>query len=324
MLAPSKVGAVTLAARLDATSQGPVPTPPVLGDWVPSETGALGGPSPWRRDGVQRPRDEDSDGLTGQRGGPAQAGVSNGNGTHGTGGLPAWAGGPPGSSVPVDLPAAVAPAGADRAKAATPPPGAYLPPSGAFSARDSGLPRGRLVLPGSARVSIASASVAAVPPAAASAPSVEADQKPRPGVALLADLPFGPPNSLPGWLIAAGSAAAIAGLLLPWSRSIPFATGFGYLDTWGLATPSHLLLLLLTMVTLSLAILPNRVPTWLRNGVVGLVMGGLLLGITWPYLLDGFGAMIGALAEAAAGLLLIIGGLLAVRQERHAEDEPAV
>ncbi len=324
MLAPSKVGAVTLAARLDPTSPAPVPTPPVLGDWVPSGTGALGGPSPWRRDGVQRPRDEDFDGLTGQPSGPAPAGVSNGNGAHGTGGLPAWAGGPPGSSGPVGLPAAVAPVGADRAKAATPPPGAYLPPSGAFSARDSGLPRGQLLLPGSARPSIATSPRPTAAVSSPAAPADEPDAEPRPSIgSLFADLQFDAPKSLPGWLIAAGAAAAIAGFLLPWSRMIPGQGGFGYLDTWGLASSSRLLLLLFTVVTLALAILPNRMPAWLRTGVAGLVLGGLLLGIVWPYLMDGASA-IGTLAEATAALLLIIGGLLAVRQERHAEDEPAV
>jgi hypothetical protein len=159
---------------------------------------------------------------------------------------------------------------------------------------------------------------------AASVPAVDTAPKPRPGSAsLFADLHFDAPKSLPGWLIAAGSAAAIAGFLLPWSRMIPGAGGFGYLDTWGLATSSRLLLLLMTVVALALAILPNRVPAWLRSGVAGLVVGGLLLGIVWPYLLDGVSA-IGTLAEAAAALLLIIGGLLAVRPQRHAEDEPPV
>jgi hypothetical protein len=155
-------------------------------------------------------------------------------------------------------------------------------------------------------------------------PAAEPPSQPRPGSAsLFADLPFDTPKSLPGWLIAAGSAAAIAGFLLPWSRMIPGQGGFGYLDTWGLATPSRVLLLLFTVVALALAILPNRAPAWLRSGAAGLVLGGLLLGIVWPYLLDGASA-IGTLAEAAAALLLIIGGLLAVRPARHAEDDPAV
>lgn len=330
-LAPSKVGAVTLAARLEgtplaaaSTPPAAVPTPPVLGDWVLSDSQALGGPSPWRRDGVQRPRDEDlEDDVDGRLGATHAGGSGNGADVRGTR-LPAWAGGPSGTSGPVEWPAAPAPVGSDGAKAGSPPPGAYLPPSGAFSARDSGLPRGRLVQPGSARVSPASAPRAGVPVPAPVVPPVEAPSKPRPGSApLLADFQFDAPKSLPGWLIAAGSAAAIAGFLLPWSRMIPGAGGFGYLDTWGLASPSRLLLLLMMVVALALAILPNRVPAWLRTGVAGLVLGGLLLGMVWPYLLDGASA-IGTLAEAAAAMLLIIGGLLAVRPLRHAEDEPAV
>ncbi|MEX2010990.1 MAG: hypothetical protein WEF51_02000 [Chloroflexota bacterium] len=155
-------------------------------------------------------------------------------------------------------------------------------------------------------------------------PVVETASKPRAGAAsILGDLQFDTPKSLPGWLIAAGSAVAIAGFLLPWSRMIPGQGGFGYLDTWGLASSSRVLLLLFTVVALALAILPNRVPGWLRTGVAGLVLGGLLLGIVWPYLLDGVSA-IGTLAEAAAAMLLIIGGLLAVRPQRHVEDAPPV
>jgi hypothetical protein len=337
-LAPSKVGAVTLAARLEgaplptastaraanSTAPAAASTPPVLGDWVLSETQALGGPSPWRRDGVQRPRDEDLEAEMDGRLGPPHAGGNGHAADRSPTRLPAWAGGPTGSGAPVDWPAAPAPVAADGAKASSPPPGAYLPPSGAFSARDSGLPRGKLVQPGSARVSRGFAPQAAAPAPAPIAPTVEPASEPRPGVAsLFADLQFDPPKSLPGWLIAAGSAAAIAGFLLPWSRMLEGQGGFGYLDTWGLATPSRVLVLLFTVVALALAILPNRVPAWIRTGVVGLVLGGLLLGIVWPYLIDGASA-IGTLAEATAALLLIIGGLLAVRPLRHAEDEPPV
>jgi hypothetical protein len=336
-LAPSKVGAVTLAARLEGTTfRGAAPTPPVLGDWPAGTEPALGGPSPWRRDGVQRPRDMDWDNaVDGPRAGAHGPG-GNGNGAHAAARhLPAWAGGPRHSTGTVDWPAASAPpsgsaptpapAPGNPAKPNAPPPGAYLPPSGTFTARDSGLARGKLVQPGSAHVAAAPVVREGIATVSPNLPPGETDTQPGPGSApLLADLPFDAPNSLPGWLIAAGSAAAIAGFLLPWSTTIPFASGFGYLDTWGLATPSHLLLLLATVATLALAILPNRVAAWLRTGVAGLVLGALLLGIVWPYLLDGFGAMIGALAEGVAAALLLIGGLLAVRPPRHAEDEPAV
>jgi hypothetical protein len=40
--------------------------------------------------------------------------------------------------------------------------------------------------------------------------------------------------------------------------------------------------------------------------------------------MDGFGAMIGVLAEATGAMLLLIGGLLAARPQRHAGDEPGV
>lgn len=327
MLAPSRVGAVTLAARLDVTPPPALPpaAPAALGDWQPADHQALGGPSPWRRDGVQRPRDEADDAVVGKPGGVGPTGASNGNGAHVEPRLPAWAGGPRAASTPpLDWPAAATPIASGEAPKVPPPPGAYLPPSGAFTARDSGLPRGQLVQPGATRVSPAPATRAPLPAASPSLAAAERDPRPSAGSApLLGDLSFGAPTSLPGWLVAAGCAAAIAGFLLPWSRMIPGQGGFGYLDTWGLASSSRLLVLLLTMVTLALAILPNRAPAWLRTGVAGLVLGGLLLGLVWPYLLDGASA-IGTLAEAAAALLLIVGGLLAVRPERHAEVEPAV
>jgi hypothetical protein len=315
MLAPSKVGTVTLAARLDATPPAAAPLTPRVGSWNPLETPADGGPQPWRRDGVQRAREETwEDGVE-----------ENGNGSRAARGpLPSWAGGPRGSVEKVEWPAASAPASppqqAERAKVRTPPPGGYLPPSGAFSARDSGLARGQLVHPASERVSDAAVPATRVVPNAAATKA-----KPGAGDAtLLADLPFDVPKSLPGWLIAAGSAAALAGFLLPWSENVPFASGFGYLDTWGLATPSHGLVLLMTVGVLAMAIFPNRVPAWLRTGVCGLVLGALLFGLVWPYLLDGFGALIGTLAEAAAAIFLMVGGLLALRPARHADDEPAV
>jgi hypothetical protein len=292
----------------------------VLGDW-PSATAApadaFSGPSPWRRDGVQRPRDIGwDDDIVRRHSAP------NGNGADGAI-LPPWAGGPVGATMTAARPAASPRLSLDEDP---PPPGAYLPPSGAFTARDSGLARGELVQPDSARVPARSPALVAL---AAAVSSLTAGRKDaaevQPGeVPLLADLPFDSPDSLPGWLIAAGSSAAIAGFLLPWSNAIPFASGFGYLDTWGLATPSHLLILLMTVGLLALTILPNRVPAWLRNGVAALGLGGLLLGIIWPYLMDGFGAMIGVLAEATGAMLLLIGGLLAARPQRHAGDEPGV
>jgi hypothetical protein len=157
---------------------------------------------------------------------------------------------------------------------------------------------------------------------AAASPSRRA----RPGTApLLADLPFDAPDDAAGWLVTIGSAIALVGFLLPWA---PFMLGAkaagGYTDGWGLATPSHLLAVALVALTLGLSFVPNRISAWLRSGALGLVVGGLLVGLAWPYLLVLPGAGIGVMAVAFAGALVAAGGLLAVRPRRHAGDQRAV
>jgi hypothetical protein len=58
--------------------------------------------------------------------------------------------------------------------------------------------------------------------------------------------------------------------------------------------------------------------------VLGLALGGLLLGLVWPYILVLRGAGLGAIAVAAGALVLVVGGLLAVRPGRHGPRAPAV
>ena len=125
-LAPSKVGAVTLAARLDgstpvAAAVGAVP--PVLGDWpaaaAPATGDAFSGPSPWLRDGVQRPQEIGWDDDVVRRRG------SNGNGADGAPAiLPPWAGGPGGATMTAQRPVARAYVSSDADSM----PPAYLPP----------------------------------------------------------------------------------------------------------------------------------------------------------------------------------------------------
>ena len=134
---------------------------------------------------------------------------------------------------------------------------------------------------------------------------------------LFADLPFDAPDSLAGWLVAAGGAVAAVAFFLPWSPLVLGAGGFGsYFDEWGFATAAYWPVFLLVAITAALSILENRVASWLRHGFLGLVTGGLLLGIVWPYLVGGFGSRIGVLAEAVACALLIVGGLVAVAPPR--------
>ena len=88
-----------------------------------------------------------------------------------------------------------------------------------------------------------------------------------------------------GWLAVAGSALAAVGFLLPWAMSVIGATGIDYLDRWGLAGPFHPSSWLGVLAVLGAALVPNRVPLWVRVGLPGLGLGALLLGLVWPYLL---------------------------------------
>ncbi len=165
----------------------------------------------------------------------------------------------------------------------------------------------------------------AVPNGAVAGDPTQAKPRRRPGTAaLFADLPFDAPDDLPGWLVAIGSGIAVAGFLLPWAAVVPFTSGFGYTSQWGLAIPSHLLLFAAVLGLLSLAILPNRLPAWIRNGVVPLGFGGLLVGVVWPYVFGGIGSQIGSMSVALSGLLLLVGGLLEVRPRRHGATRPGV
>ena len=134
---------------------------------------------------------------------------------------------------------------------------------------------------------------------------------------LLADLPFDAPDSLAEWLVAAGSAAAALSFLLPWAPGT-----YSYVTSWGLSSAGRLPILALLVISAALAILPNRVATWVRLGVLGLLGGGLYLGLLWPFVFGDFGADFGAVIGAAAAIVLIVGGIVGVapRRERPNPD----
>lgn len=128
-----------------------------------------------------------------------------------------------------------------------------------------------------------------------------------------------------GWLMIIGSAVAILGFLLPWARSVIGAEGVGsYFDTWGIANPSHVLVVLALAAALGLAIVANPIPTWIRTCAVGLTLGGLLVGLTWPYLFGPLGAGPGVLAILVGGVMLAAAGILDLVEARHAPAESLV
>ena len=185
-------------------------------------------------------------------------------------------------------------------------PGAYLAPSATFAAPIAPQPR-----PASS-ASVPGAS-AAPPPVASGAPSALG----RFAVAI--------PHEVPDWLAIAGSVLAIASFLLPWATDgVIGASGIGYFANWGLANPGHLLLVLAAGVVLVLHVFPNRLPGWIRTGVLPLIVGGMLLGLAFAYHARPFGGGTGVTVLLVAALVLLIGGLVGVRPGRSESGQPSV
>lgn len=224
--------------------------------------------------------------------------------------------GPAGDTPADDEPVASAIVSADVAPVGLVP-GAYLPPSTVFRPEPATPPAHQMPL-------AASPSVGALPPATASRwtpppPAAEESQPRSVGRAsLFADLPFDAPDSLAEWLVAIGSAAAAISFLLPWiSGTVSYDT------SWGLASASRLPILAVLVVTAILGILPNGVALWVRAGVLGLIGGSLFLGLVWPIVAGDFGdAAFGAVLGAAAAIVLVIGGIVAVAPRRGAPTPP--
>jgi hypothetical protein len=127
------------------------------------------------------------------------------------------------------------------------------------------------------------------------------------------------------WFAIVGAAMSVLGFLLPWSRVVIGAAGVGgYLDGWGLASPTHVFVVLGLMAVLAVEILRAPVPAWLRTGIPGLILGGLILGLVWPYVVGRLGADIGILVTGLGGVALIIGGVVASWATRHGAVEQPV
>jgi hypothetical protein len=194
------------------------------------------------------------------------------------------------------------------------PAGEPLPPSAAFA----GAPDAEVEeapVQGSVAASTAPRSSSTSRAMTASRPAMSPRDMLEP---LLESLQIELPDNLADALIAAGSAVAALGFLLPWSDAVVGAKGFGgYTDSWGLASPSHVFVLLAVCAMLTLAVVPSRVPAWIRSGFLGVLVAGLLVGLVWPYLIGGMGAGLGVMAETMGAILLVVGGFAAYRAARH-------
>jgi hypothetical protein len=190
------------------------------------------------------------------------------------------------------------------------PAGAYLPPSAV-------LPPGE-ALPVPGKNGTASGPTAA---ATAPAPRTLAER-----FALGdADGPLGLPKNAPGRTIALGAAIAGLGFLLPWAEIVIGTTSVGgFLDMWGLAGPGHPIILLLLIVVGFLAVAHEKWPVRVGAGTASIVLGSVMLGLAFPYVMGPFREAVGVYVTAAGAIVMIVGGLLARVPPRHADAEASV
>jgi hypothetical protein len=128
-----------------------------------------------------------------------------------------------------------------------------------------------------------------------------------------------------GWFVVVGATMGVLGFVLPWSSVVIGASGVGgYFDTWGLASPTHLFVLLALLAVLALGVIRSPLPDWIRFGLFGLGLGNLLIGLTWPYLASPLGADVGVTLSVLGGLTMVIGGVVASWASRHAAADPLV
>ncbi len=127
------------------------------------------------------------------------------------------------------------------------------------------------------------------------------------------------------WLVIGGSVLAIVSFLLPWATDgVIGSFGTGFTADWGLANPGHLLLIAAAVALLLLHAFDNPVPDWFRSGALPLLVGGVLAGLAFAYYARPAGGGAGVAVLLAGAVVLIVGGMLASRPERHGSGTPTV
>jgi hypothetical protein len=127
------------------------------------------------------------------------------------------------------------------------------------------------------------------------------------------------------WLIIGGSVLAIVSFLLPWATDgVIGSFGTGFTADWGLANPGHLLLIAAAVAVLLLHTFDNPVPDWFRSGALPLLLGGVLAGLAFAYYARPAGGGAGVAVLLAGAVVLIVGGMLASRPQRHVSGAPTV
>ena len=199
--------------------------------------------------------------------------------------------------------------------ASSPPPGAYLPPTAT--------PAPPPVL-GAAAVAAVPAGPAA--PARAWAGSNTGNDGSSPDVAAPdeAQAERAKVEAMIDYVAVAGCALALLGFLIPWARTMIGSSGTGYLDQWGLAGPGHVVIILGLGAIVIGAVAPNRIPARLRLGIPGLIVGAILIGLVWPYVLGPLGALPGAFLSLVGALTLVGASIASIMVDRHAKAGSAV
>jgi hypothetical protein len=98
----------------------------------------------------------------------------------------------------------------------------------------------------------------------------------------------------------------------------------GFLDMWGLAGPGHPLVLLLLIGVGFLAVAHEKWPVRVGAGTAAIVLGSVLLGLAFPYVMGPFREAVGVYVTAAGAAIMIAGGLLARVPPRHVDAEASV
>ena len=127
-----------------------------------------------------------------------------------------------------------------------------------------------------------------------------------------------------GWFIVVGATMSLLGFLLPWSRVVIGARTEVATSTaggWPVRPTS-------SSSSACYGPRPGH-PSAGRPGLdlvgdPGSRLGGLLLGLAWPYLVGPLGADVGLTMITLGGVALLIGGVLALWATRHVEAEPLV
>lgn len=115
-------------------------------------------------------------------------------------------------------------------------------------------------------------------------------------------------------LVALAAGIVAVAFLLPWGDLVIGAVIIG--EPWhrlGILAAWHWLAWLAALPVILLAIAAERVPPWLRLGVVPIAYGGLVVGLAWPYVLGPIGGAPAPLVAVAASLALVVVGALSVR-----------